>query len=680
MPATLRGVRGAAHSSTPPRNRPISIRMDQSGASEHIAAWTELVRAMPAPTALLDVDGHVIAASRWVTSRPGERLLDVTVEEEGTYRSVDGQSRWRVRPMGSDAAVLLATRERVGAGDHLLRRFFATDDALYVVYDHEGRVIEWNDTWARILGYQDDEIFGLDSWSLLPPEDQDMRAVVEKDLRERGRSEPSWRMIAADGSYRVIQWALHFDAAAGRCFGVGRDVSADARRRDELHRRAYTDDLTGLANRARTVAELDRHLRAGREASVLFCDLDRFKSVNDSLGHAAGDQLLAELGDRLARRVQTDDVMVGRLGGDEFAVVVADGGLDAARSAAARVFDVVSEEFTIGGQSIQIGASIGICVVDGDEHDADQMFDNADMAVYEAKETGRNRTEVFGARLQHKVHRRVELERELRAGLVAGAFVPWFQPIVSLDTGRILGFESLMRWRVDGEIRSPGQFLDMSIESGLISEIGRQVIRGSFEQFASLGAIADQLYVTVNVSGREFADRDFAGWLLRSIDDSGLHTDQVVVEVTESVAIESETLKDDLGLLRANGVRVALDDFGTGHSSLAHVRTLPIDMIKIDRSFVADLVADHTTRALTTSLVQLCEALGLSVMFEGVETEDEQCAVLASGGRVAQGWLFHPAMPIDQIDALLHGDRSSADTIEPTLEPTLASTLRGRSG
>lgn len=654
----------------------MTVTADMGTAS--LSAWTELVRVLPTPAALLDPNGRVLASSRWTEQEPGTQLIDMSTASKGIAKGIDGTTRWRVRPIRKGEPTMLATIERLGAADHMLRRFFAGTDKLFVVYDQAGRAIEWNSAWQSVLGYSDDDMLGLDAWALLPTEARELQAVVEQDLRKRGRSEPSWRMRGKDGSYHLIQWVLLYDPTVGRCFGVGHNMTAEQRqlkqekqekqeqpartevpreaatlsdRQDELHRRAYTDDLTGLASRTRTVAELDRHLRTDGVPAVLFCDLDQFKVVNDSLGHAIGDRLLAALGKRMSSTLDSDDIMVGRLGGDEFAVVVADGGLAAAEAAASGAFDAVSREFSVVGRSIKVGMSIGICVANPDEQlSAEMMFERADMAVYQAKEDGRGRSVIYGAELQQRVDRRFELEAALRRGLDMNEFEPWFQPVIDIDSVQIVGVEALLRWRrTDGTILAPDSFLDVAMESGLITPIGRQMIDRALTEFGTMGRLGEDIWLTLNVSARELANDVFTEWFVDRVGAAGLRPSQIVIEITESVAIEEHQLSEKLTILRALGFRIALDDFGTGHSSLAHLRTLPIDMVKIDRSFVHDLVDDHTTRALTTSVVALCEALGLAVVFEGVESKAEAEAVVLAGGEYAQGYLYSTPMPVSDL-------------------------------
>gem|GEM_PF-2292875 len=621
--------------------------------SPPLAACGDIVRALPTPAALVDDDGRVLVASQSVNAEVGEQLVVMHADNDGGVSDgVGGRTRWRIRRVGDSEPLHLATIERFGTGDHMLRRFFADSDKLYVTCDQAGRIIDWNDAWTDVFGYSDPELIGLDAWTLLPPEDLAMRAVVEDNLRRHGRAEPSWRMRAADDSYRVIEWVLMFDPTSGRCFGIGKSVANTTTPSDELHRRAYTDDLTGLASRSRTIAELASHLRSGSTPALLFCDLDQFKVINDSLGHISGDHLLAGLGHRLSAALNDATTMVGRLGGDEFAVVIDDATLASAKATASKAFEAIRSPFEVAGRSVTVGMSVGICVAEGHETDtAELMFERADLAVYRAKERGRNQAVVFGPQLQEQVDRRFEIETALRSGLANNEFEPWFQPVVNIRSTEIVGVEALLRWRRDSNrVIAPSSFLDIAIETGLITEIGRQMIDRALGGFSSIGnSMGPEVWLTLNVSARELMDTGFTEWFVNRVGAAELRPSQIVLEITESVAIEEQSLSDQLSVLRALGFRIALDDFGTGHSSLAHLRTLPIDMVKIDRTFVANLVDDPTTRALTTSVVDMCGALGLSVVFEGVETKAESIAVVQAGGEFAQGFLHARPMPVSDL-------------------------------
>jgi len=495
----------------------------------------------------------------------------------------------------------------------LLRKFFSSGDALFVVYDQAGRIIESNAAWENLLGYSHDETFGLDSWTLLPPEDLQTRIDVEAELRRYGRCEPAFEMRTADGTYRLVQWALHFDTTVGRCFGIGRDVTEEGKQTAELHRRAFTDELTGLANRAKFLDELHRWFTASNTPAVLFCDLDHFKVINDSLGHQAGDQLLSQLAARLSELAISGDSLVARLGGDEFVILLGDADQDRAVAAAREVLAAMSLPFEIGGRPVHCSMSIGIAVADNSRAaTADTLLSEADTAAYKAKGLGRSRYVVFDRDLRAAADRRFNVEEGLHYAIENDKLEVYYQPIVTLPGGGIVGVEALVRWRnEEGDLIGPGGFLDVAEEAGLMPQISRIVLRSAVEV------------------GAEFA------------------------RAGRDLMYNTESSLPLLHDLRAHGIRIGLDDFGTGFSSLAHLRELPIDVVKVDRSFVADLVNDEVTRAVTASLVSLCGALGLRVVLEGIETTEHASAVEQIGGTMAQGYLFHRPMPIDELRQLL---------------------------
>lgn len=652
-------------------------------------SWHEVVSALPVPAALVDRDGRVVTANQQLRHVPGDRLVDMADVVDGVSPGVKGDTLWRIAQLRQDDLIYLATAQLPTPTpadnaetadpsdpiDHMLGRFFAPTNSMYVVADSNGRALEWNEAWSSLLGMDPDEISETNLWDLLLVEDQGQRADIEQELLEHGRAKPALRIRAADGGYTETQWVLMFDQEHDRCYGVGRGGSATRRQDGELQRRANSDDLTGLASRSHTITTLASHLDGGNGVpAILFCDLDQFKVVNDSLGHAVGDRLLASLAERLTESLDSPEITVGRLGGDEFAIVLADGGLAAAEAAAERAFEAVSRDFPVGGRSVRIGMSIGICVAENDAPtSAELMFERADMAVYKAKEDGRNRTVVFGPELQERVDRQFELEAALRNGLENAEFEPWFQPVMSIQTGQIVGVEALLRWyRSSGEVLTPGFFLDVAIETGLIAPIGRQMIAAALSEFGNIGeSINQEIFLTLNVSARELMDDGFTEWFVDRVAFAAIRPSEIVLEITESIAIEEQELSDQLTVLRALGFRIALDDFGTGHSSLAHLRTLPIDIVKIDRSFVADLVDDSTTSALTRSIVDLCAALGLMVIFEGVETQEESLAVVLAGGMYAQGFLHARPMPVSElqwqtVSAALARRLGAREQINPT--------------
>ncbi len=629
-------------------------------ASADLTSWASLLRAMPIPAALVDVDGVVLAVNRWLDSpAEGDQLL-LPDSPGASMRFGTNNTRWRVRPVDSDGAVLLATSEREDVGDHLLRKFFSSGDALFVVYDQKGRVIESNPAWESLLGYTSDEVFGMDSWTLLPEDDLTTRETTEQELRELGRSDPTFKMRTASGTFRLVQWNLHFDFSVGRCFGIGRDITEEERAATELQRRAYTDPLTGLSNRTQLTERLKHLLGTGSRPALLYCDLDQFKVVNDSLGHGAGDLLLAKLARRLDAARVGDGVLVARFGGDEFVVLLDNADAARAKHVAETLIRTLKRPFTVANRSIHASMSIGIAVTGlTSSTSADDLLGNADTAVYEAKRRGRGVAVLFDEQLRAATARRFEVEEGLRWALDNDAIETWYQPVVHLETGKIVGAEALVRWR-DGEtLRSPGEFLDVAEEASLMTEIGGHVISWALEVAAPLVASDPTFIMSINVSHNELVAAGYIEQLVFLAEENSVPSSNILIEITEQTAISTDSALPVLNDLRDLGFQIALDDFGTGYSSLAHLRVLPIDVVKIDRSFVSALNDDLVTRSLTQSLIDLGRALDLEIVMEGIETEAQSAAAQSLGGTIAQGYLFHRPMPaVELLELIDHSNAS----------------------
>ncbi len=646
---------------------------------EHLAAWASILRVLPIPAALVLPDGVVIDANRWLKVEPGETLLEYTEDPSSTLRFGTLGSRWRVRPLDEDGSVLLATGEREDAGDHLLRMFFSSGDSLFVVYDQEGRIIQSNAAWEELLGYSGEEIFGVDSWTLLPEDDLETRANVEQDLRTDGRSNPTFNMRRADGTYRLVQWNLHFDFTVGRCFGIGRDVTEENRATSELQRRATTDALTGLTNRTELTERLSQLLSEGASPALLYCDLDQFKVVNDSLGHGAGDNLLSKLGRRLDAVNVGDDVTVARFGGDEFVVLLDNADEARANHVAETFLRALKRPFTLANRQVHASMSIGMAVCDTTcSTSASDLLSRADTAVYEAKRQGRGRSVLFDEQLRAATARRFDVEVGLRSALLDGQIETWYQPIVELATGHICGAEALVRWRDGDNILTPGHFLDVAEEASLMSEIGSHVMNWALEVAAPLIDQDPHFIMSLNVSHNELIAAGYVHELRETAKSYGVPPENVLIEITEHTAISTDQALPLLNELREHGFKIALDDFGTGYSSLSHLRDLPIDVVKIDRSFVSALNDDLVTRSLTKSLIELSQALNLDVILEGVETLPQSAAAVSLGGTVAQGYLFHHPMPareLLELEELARRDNDTVDTAEDTTEDSTEDTV-----
>ena len=409
------------------------------------------------------------------------------------------------------------------------------------------------------------------------------------------------------------------------------------------------DALTGLPDRAAFLAALRSAADAGPVA-LLFLDLDDFKVVNDGFGHEAGDRLLIQVAQRLRASVREDD-LVARLGGDEFTVLCA-GAADQARATttAGRVRAAFSESFDVGGQRRHVRVSIGCRVAAAGEADADALLRDADSAMYQAKAAGKDRVELYSDETRVRLMRRLEIEERLRTALETGALAVHYQPQVDLAGGRLVGVEALVRW---SEAR-PDEFIPIAEETGLIGPLGEWVLRRATLDLAAWHAQGlVPLTITINVSTRQLEDPDFPAVVADALQQAGLSPDNVCLELTESalMGVASASLAA-LRALKELGVYVGIDDFGTGHSSLARLRGLPVEVLKVDRSFIDGLGTDHGDSAVVAAILSLAHALGLHVIAEGVETELQADQLRALGCPVAQGFLWSPAVPADEIPAL----------------------------
>ncbi len=426
------------------------------------------------------------------------------------------------------------------------------------------------------------------------------------------------------------------------------DVTETHRQRIELEHAAHHDPLTGLANRTAMTAAIDRLAAANHEyPALLFVDLDRFKFVNDSLGHTVGDALLKLIAERITAEVRAIDV-VARLGGDEFAIVVPTLTVEGAHCLARRLQRVARDHFEIDGRSISQTLSIGIAIGEGSTDAADLLV-RADRALNAAKTSGRSGYVIYDESLEDEVVARLTLERELRSAIAGEQLEVHFQPEFDVLDGRILGAEALLRWRhPDRGLVTADQFIAVAESTGLIEDIGRFALRAACRAFAPIGT-RWPLTLRVNISAREFARPELPALVRSALAESGLTPERLCLEMTETTLMDTpDVALETFARLRSIGVQSAIDDFGTGYSSLAYLKRFPVDAVKIDRTFVEDLVSDPDSRAIVGSIMGLSGALSFQAVAEGVETID-QLRVLRDLGCVrAQGFLVAPALPPEE--------------------------------
>ncbi|HEY5334639.1 MAG TPA: EAL domain-containing protein, partial [Mycobacteriales bacterium] len=429
------------------------------------------------------------------------------------------------------------------------------------------------------------------------------------------------------------------------------DISARVELERELVRAARTDGLTGLGNRAALHVALAAALHREGTGALVYCDLDGFKSVNDSLGHSAGDALLCEVAARLRGCVRPDDIIT-RPGGDEFAVVLtgevsADDGVQIAE----RIIDGLAAPFRVAGHELYVGVSVGIALP-GEDPQVERLLRDADLAMYHAKNDGRGRYSVYDPAMHEAVVSRLELEHDLHTAIDRDELVLFYQPILDLATARCVGVEALLRWQHPTRgLLSPDIFIPIAEETGSIIEIGRWVLAQACTDAVSW---SDQdLYVSINVAPRQLVDSDLAGDLRRVLRESGLPASRVVLEITERSLLAGDDTRSALRTLRDTGARLALDDFGTGWSSIAHLHEHPIDMLKLDRSYVGGVLRDPQTGRLVAAILQMSHSLGIACTAEGVE-ETAQATFLAEHScGYAQGYLWARPLPLGELLAWL---------------------------
>ena len=534
------------------------------------------------------------------------------------------------------------------------------------VYDSKTfRFVEVNEAALTHYGYSRNEFLSMTIEQIRPSEDI-MRLTAHLNLlREDLEISGPWRHQTKSGVVIEVDIASHRLVFDGRdCVLVmAQDISERRRLEDELRHQALHDVLTGLPNRLSLLERaeflLARARPDGSHIAALFLDIDNFKEVNDSFGHIVGDELLQAVASRLSTEVDQADT-VGRIGGDEFVVLLAGAGLevDPTEMADRLLTAIRSTPFSVEGRDVTVTASIGIAT--GDNCEASDLLRNADVALYQAKERGKNCSAFFLPEMQLAVHERLEMAIQLHAAVENSEFELLYQPVVGLGELQLCGVEALIRWRHPtlGRV-SPDRFIPLAEEIGVIDEIGKWVLDEACQQAAQWRRSHPWMTVAVNVSAVQLVSDRFVDFVRDALASSGLDPQGLVLEITESILMEDgDASVRRLRELRYLGVRLALDDFGTGFSSLSYLRQLPVDTMKIDRSFMSTVTTSSQSAALVHTLIQLGQALNLEVIAEGVERIDQLRALQEAACPKAQGFLFSRPVPVEGIDRLLGSGRS----------------------
>lgn len=586
----------------------------------------------------------------------GERI----VEERGRVTfSPEGKP---LRMFGTTLDITerqLAIREAMQRNSEMEAIFQALPD-LYFRMARDGTILDYRAQQAHELYVPPEEFLGRRIQDILPPEPG--RQFLEK----RAELERSGEMQTYEYQLQVPLGLRTFEARLTRLsngsddlVAVVRDITERKRVEEEIRYRANYDQLTGLPNRDLLVERLTQAIRQSqrghRHLALLFVDLDHFKQVNDTLGHALGDHLLQQAAERLRHCVRESDT-VARQGGDEFVVLLQD--IEHPRDAAqvaSKIIDLLEDPFLLDGHAAHIGASVGITLYPEDGEDVLTLFRNADLAMYRAKDAGRNTFQFFEPAMTRAAMERRNLESDLRLALEQGEFLLHYQPIFDLQEGRMAGAEALVRWLHPRRgLVSPNAFIPLAEENGLIRELGTWVLEQACHQLAHWRGEGLDLHVGVNISSRQIPDALPLEWLQALATRHGLPRDRLVLEITEGVLLaDTPRTKAWLDGVRALGFRVSLDDFGTGYSSLAYLKRFPMDTLKIDRAFVGDMERNPADRALVEAILAMARSLGLDVVAEGVESEGQLEMLRRLGCRYAQGYhLSHP-IPAEGIGDLL---------------------------
>ena len=552
--------------------------------------------------------------------------------------------------------------------DQLAATLAALPDLLFEL-DLEGRYLDYRAGNEALLAAPPEQLMGRTVAEVMPAETAGIVLEALQSANVAGSSHGAQICLDLPSGRHWFELSVAKKASPPgelpRFIVISRDVSERQRAQAEIERLAFFDPLTQLPNRRllheRLRQELAASLRRGSHGALLFIDLDDFKTLNDTRGHKTGDLLLGEMARRLHACVRVEDT-VARLGGDEFVLMLEDLSRDPKEAAtqaegvAEKVLRAVAVPCLLEGYEHHATASIGICLFSGVQESEDELLKRADAAMYRAKHAGRNSIRFFDPAMQAALEARARMESELRRALPARQFLLYYQPQFDSEQ-RMVGAEALIRWQhPERGLVMPGQFIPLAEESGLIVEIGEWVLETACEH---LRCWADRpetrhLKLSVNVSARQFRQPEFVAGVRDILAATGVDPTQLKLELTESLVLDNvgDTI-ERMHAVKALGVRFSMDDFGTGYSSLSYLRRLPLDQLKIDQSFVRDIVSDPGNAVIVQTIIAMAGTLGMSVIAEGVETEAQRAFLLRHGCRVYQGFLFSPPVPLAEFEALI---------------------------
>ena len=611
----------------------------------------ERLRILAALTSNVSLD-----AARTIATRADRNIADVI-----TMQVVLGGAGFLISVLLS-FGLIAATRRQTAH----FRSLVTSSTDLVLVFGPRGcRYV--SQSVVEMTGGSESDLLGAGFERYVHPSDL---PTVQSALQSGSPGQVLFRMANRFGAWRSLEANVTDLRPDRQVRGIvlnARDVTERVRLEAELTRQAFYDGLTGLANRALFRDRLDHALqqsaRSHEPLAVLLVDLDEFKQVNDSLGHGAGDRLLTEVGNRFREVTRPGDTLA-RLGGDEFALLLGRANEASAVTAAERMLAALAEPIDIAGRSLRLGASIGIVAHDGGPTESEALIRDADLAMYAAKEAGRGRFEVFRYEMARELGELLGLEHELRLGLERDEFELHYQPVLELESQSIVGVEALVRWKSPGKhLVAAERFIPVAEATGMIMELGKLVLHEACRQTAAwdrAGMLPEHFVTWVNISGKQVSAGGVEACVAGELAASGLSPRRLGLEVTETAVVldgpAGERARAELRALHDLGVRIAIDDFGTGFSSLGQLRRFPVDVLKVDRSFVQGVELDSRDAAITAHLASLAHALGLAAIAEGIESEAQLTAVRELGCDHVQGFLVGRPMPGEAVARLLASD------------------------
>ncbi|HEY8063356.1 MAG TPA: EAL domain-containing protein [Methylosinus sp.] len=580
---------------------------------------------------------------------------------EVAHRSAEGAAthlRLAAAPMGDLIGLTLTDVTPLKAREASFRLLFESNPMPMWVHDPRSlRIVSVNDAAIAHYGYERERFLGSSLFDLYAEEEWPAVAIAHENPASRRPTDRIWANRTADGrAIKVQNYAreIIFDDRPAILLAIV-DVTEQREQAARIAHLAHHDPLTGLANRvlfrARLTEGLQRLGGAEGRLAVLYLDLDGFKDVNDAFGHPIGDRLLIAVAERLRETLQPGDV-VARVGGDEFAIVQFGAGAREADRLAERIVSALGFAYEIDGHTVAVGASVGISSAPADSDDADTLLKNADIALYRAKADGRGLHRFFEPEMAASILVRRSLEADLRHALPAGEFQIYYQPLIDIESNRIVAAEALLRWfhPLRGSV-PPNDFIPLAEETGLIMPIGEWVLREACREAAGW---PEPIGVCVNLSPAQFRSRALVQSVLSALAASGLAPQRLELEITESVLLaENHSNLAVLHQLRSLGVCISMDDFGTGYSSLSYLRSFPFDKIKIDRSFVKELPENHECGAIVRAVAGIGQCLGVATVAEGVETREQLARLREEGCTQMQGFLFSRPAPATDLRRML---------------------------